>query len=553
MLTNFEIDKRLSLVCNVLGDASILNMSYEDIKRRCFSDLPLYSLLFFPHHIEPRYGIPDFHREIYSYYLDRTKRRIAIAAPRGHSKSTITNVIFLSHQILFRQIRYAVVISKTGEKAKEEIETIADEFSENEMIRTFFGDITCDLQDDEEGETFVKGKTRSSQKMIRLYLGKDKNNADYYVTVKARGYTQQGRGLKVGRFRPDLIIADDVDDEDTVNTPELRIKWRRRFLRATVPSIDKDRGRIIVIGNYVHDDCLIKNLIDATLNKGYDVWNVLFFKCGYGVGKPIWEKRWTMKDLHQAKKEFDIAGDPYGFLQEYENETVSIANRQFKQRNLFKGYVVSDNISYLVITEKNGIKLNTPEYKLVNIFAACDPAIGQSKYADYFAFSIIAVDYENNIYIIEYIIEHGIKQDQIISIYTNAARKYGKSLKYIGTEDNNFQVLIIGDVMKEFTKQNIGIRLIPIKNIKNKILRISSLQHYNEDNKFWVQSEMFDLIEEMDGFPFGKHEHILDSIEMAVRFKSRPSCSSPEELSTKKRLSIRKRDDERRDYNWLYH
>ena len=65
------------------------------VLRKIFeNDIVAYAEFVFPHHCTKK--IPDFHKHLYALYKDFNKKRIAVAAPRGHAKSTITDLIFLS-------------------------------------------------------------------------------------------------------------------------------------------------------------------------------------------------------------------------------------------------------------------------------------------------------------------------------------------------------------------------------------------------------------------------------------------------------------------------
>jgi len=564
MECNLDIDQirsDIDIACRVSGRLDLLPLSQlrDDndknlLLKHMFFDIPLYSLIMYPLHIEPQFGVPDFHREIYSIYSDKEKKFIAVAAPREHSKSTITCLVYSTHQMFFRQVRYSVIVSETVSLSEKHLETIRDEIDENETLRFFFGDLKSSIEEEDEEVYYSKqNKTRLTQKFLKLHLGKDKRNREWYSYVEAKGFTQQKRGSKRGRFRPDLIIIDDPDSEKSTNTPELRAKYRKDFFRATVPSINKTTGRIIVIANFTHEDCLIKNLVDQSKCGGRSTWFTKVYKSGYYDNKPIWEQRWSMKDLEERRLIYLDANDPQGFDQEFENITVSKDRRHFSKRNFFKGYIETskDGLPYLYIEEKNGEKVNEQEYLSVCLFAGSDPAIGKSSGADYFAFSVIAVTFDDSIYVMEYHTKQAIKPNEIEDLYLSTALKYKSSLKKICTEENGFQALVGHLVKTKFREHSLSsIKLIGISNTMNKIMRISSMQPHNEDGKFWIQPYMSDLLVEMDGFPQAKHEHILDSIEMAFRFRKRPDKTTVGEEVTQKRVESRFHSSKKK-YNWI--
>jgi hypothetical protein len=58
--------------------------------------------------------------------------------------------------------------------------------------------------------------------------------------------------VKHRQHRPALIIADDVEDLDWVRTQENRDKSDRWFRGNVLPSVDEAKGRVVVVGNWLH-------------------------------------------------------------------------------------------------------------------------------------------------------------------------------------------------------------------------------------------------------------------------------------------------------------
>ncbi len=67
------------------------------------------------------------------------------------------------------------------------------------------------------------------------------------------------RGIRHGSIRPDLIIADDVEDVQSVKTKQGRNKTFEWFTSEIVPAGDTDT-KIIVVGNLLHEDSLLMRL-----------------------------------------------------------------------------------------------------------------------------------------------------------------------------------------------------------------------------------------------------------------------------------------------------
>lgn len=73
----------------------------------------------------------------------------------------------------------------------------------------------------------------------------------------------------LGRYRPDLIIADDVEDMASVKTREGRNKTFDWYTSEIIPAGDTNTKRIAV-GNLLHEDSLLMRLKDRIDAKEID-------------------------------------------------------------------------------------------------------------------------------------------------------------------------------------------------------------------------------------------------------------------------------------------
>ena len=77
----------------------------------------------------------------------------------------------------------------------------------------------------------------------------------------AGGKRKRLRGARHGNRRPDLVICDDLEDDENIDSPEQREKDRKWFFKAVM----KIGGRYtvyIVIGTLLHYDSLLARLLN---------------------------------------------------------------------------------------------------------------------------------------------------------------------------------------------------------------------------------------------------------------------------------------------------
>lgn len=273
-------------------------------------NIDLFSEIMFKHILTSK--TPDFHREVYKVLFENNNS--ALAAPRGHAKSTITGLIFLIYCIVNKLERYIVYVSQNHSKTVQFLSPIREEFKNNVLLKYVYGDLTPKALRDEQGkdreDCFDVGECR----------------------IEAVSFEKNLRGFKYNNIRPTLIIGDDIEDDQRVLNPELRAKDSDKLNKIIIPSLDID-GRFKMIGTILHVHSLLKQKIDQYNGKIYKA-------CDTDFTNILWPDRFTEEKLREIKK--DIGSVP--FEQEYLNNPVNTTNSLIKREWLDK--CRDENISY---------------------------------------------------------------------------------------------------------------------------------------------------------------------------------------------------------------
>ena len=109
--------------------------------------------------------------------------------------------------------------------------------------------------------------------------------------------------------------CDDMEDDEQVENPERRRKFRIWFFRAAKQALSKS-GKIRVHGTILHDDSLLSRL---RRNKS---WKHLFYAAHTSFddfSNPLWPERWSEDQLRARRQEFIEDGDSAGYSQEFLN------------------------------------------------------------------------------------------------------------------------------------------------------------------------------------------------------------------------------------------
>lgn len=238
---------------------------------------------------------PPFHRECWALYCSDITN-CGIAAPRDHAKSTALTFDFILAMVCFRAYDYIIVIGSTEEKAAEQLSNISGELHDNQDLREEFG--IAGFETDQKTDIVVSCTDGHRFRII------------------ARGAEQKIRGAMWNGKRPNLIVCDDMEDDEQVESKDRRKKFRRWFFRAAKQSLSKS-GKIRVHGTILHEDSLLSRLVK---NK---MWEFKVYKAHQSYddfSNILWPARWTEQQLRDKRTEFEEDGDSTGYAQEFLND-----------------------------------------------------------------------------------------------------------------------------------------------------------------------------------------------------------------------------------------
>lgn len=176
---------------------------------------------------------PDFHLKIIDL-LHSTVAKGVIEGFRNSAKSTRAEEAVIIKAVLKRH-RNILLVGASFPRAKERLGAIKNELVTNQMIEYLFGK--------QEGEAWMEGK-------IVLSNG---------VCVQAVGSGMSLRGTRHLNWRPDYVIIDDLEDEESVKDPEQRDKMMRWLYGTLLPALSEDHPAALVrlLGNRLDDDAVI--------------------------------------------------------------------------------------------------------------------------------------------------------------------------------------------------------------------------------------------------------------------------------------------------------
>ena len=203
---------------------------------------------YFPHYVT--FQTAEFHRQIFELTEKEDIGISVITAFRGSGKSTLCTLSYPLWAILGRQgKKFIVILSQTQRQARQYLMNIKRELEQNHLLSSDLGPFK---EEPDEWGGFA------------LVIPK------YDARIMAASSEQGIRGTRYLQYRPDVIIADDIEDLQSVRTQDSRDKAYDWFKGDIIPS-GSPNVKVIIIGNLLHEDGLLRRLqeeIDAEKLKG---------------------------------------------------------------------------------------------------------------------------------------------------------------------------------------------------------------------------------------------------------------------------------------------
>lgn len=271
---------------------------------------------------EPK-PIPEVHREWWALCMSE-HAQVAIAAPRGHAKSTCITFAYVLFILLTKRSSHLLLLGSNESLAAAFLHDLKTELNENEELRKDFG---------------IEGLSKDTENEIIGDLAGHK----FRIIVKGAG--QRMRGLKWERKRPDHVVFDDMEDEEMVLNEGRREKFRRWFY-GTVRPILRSGGKLRGVGTIIGFDSLLERMMPnekeaSTVVEPLRVYSthprgwasVKYRAHNEDFSIVLWPEQKNGAELKKIRSEYAAMGmlDIYG--QEYLNDPIDVTTAYFRKQD----------------------------------------------------------------------------------------------------------------------------------------------------------------------------------------------------------------------------
>lgn len=268
------------------GDVHPIGMRQEDTIALLRSSLDFFESFFLD--TTTLLPIPDFHRENWSIIINPPCSKVALAWPRGFAKSTLLKLSCV-YFWLFTEFRFIAYTSLTHSVAVHDCQDIIG-YIESDNFKATFGTPVFSIKQESFGVWLfeINVPDPDNPKLFKIKR----------CILKAFGAGQQIRGSLIDNCRPEIGIADDLEDEFTVASETKLQALFNWFYSSYSKAFDRKHSRLYVLGNMLSSKSLIYDLTDKS-----PLWFGRRFGCIKSDGTALWPDMLTLDEIRVDFKE----------------------------------------------------------------------------------------------------------------------------------------------------------------------------------------------------------------------------------------------------------
>ena len=433
--------------------------------------LRLFGRTFFPKTF--RQDSPAFHDDI-GGALYSNDRFNAFEVFRGGAKTSLLRV-FTAQRVAYAISRTIMYVSVSQAHAVHSIRWLKRAVEHNSAF----------------AQTFQLSKGgKWSDEHIEIKHGID----EVPITVLAMGITGQIRGFNIDDFRPDLIIADDILNEENTATSEQRRKTEELFfgalLNSLAPSSESPSAKAVLLQTPLHGEDIVEKCMRDPQ------WHGLRFGIFDEAGQSRWETRLPAEQLKKDKESAILRRQYQLWMREMECQIVQGEDTTFDVTRLQYWSVLPAELIVVL---------------------AIDPASSDKPDADFNVVMAVGM-HGSDIYVLDYFAERGVMPDAVAARFFELIWRFKP--RKAAVESIAYQRVLKWYLEQEMHKRKTFLPIDAVQDRRKKSDRIiQALAGPLHMGCLFIKPSMSDLITQMENYSptdDTEHDDILDALAMAV-------------------------------------
>lgn len=292
----------------------------------------LFALVYLPHHLRgaetgERITFSEFHTSVAEQALqwalpdlEPAANRDCYVGPRNVGKSTWFFLILPIWAAAHGHRKFIAAFADSGAQAEQHLASFKLELENNDLLREDFPDLCTPKK------TRTGGAVANRQSMYMAESG---------FVFGAKGIDSSSLGMKVGKRRPDLLVLDDIEPDESNYSPYQKEKRLSTLLDAILPL--NVYARVVLVGTVTMPGSIVHDLVKTITKPGEEApdwiadenWRVHYYPAivtddETGAQRSLWPAKWSLEWLrsiaHTRSYKKNYANDPMARDGVYWNE-----------------------------------------------------------------------------------------------------------------------------------------------------------------------------------------------------------------------------------------
>lgn len=262
------------------------SISQAELVKLCAVDSELYAQTFFPKTF--RQSSPPFARDLWEPLENPNSRLVNLICFRGSSKTTRLRT-FASKRIAYGISRTILYIGASEKDAIRSVTWLRNQMERNKLWTQTFG---------------LKPGRKWDETQIEI----EHTTFGHTIAILAAGITGSLRGINFDDYRPDLIIVDDPQTDETAATEEQRNKISDLILGAVknslAPATEEPNAKLAMAITPQHSQDVSQQALkdDQWTSRVFPCWTKETMHLPLTEQLSSWEERYPTADLRKDKQ-----------------------------------------------------------------------------------------------------------------------------------------------------------------------------------------------------------------------------------------------------------
>jgi hypothetical protein len=457
------------------------------------NDPLLFALTYFAHHLQGdetggTISLSPVHWEWCDHAQEWAQPRTApkahrhaYIAPRALGKSTWWQLILPMWAAAHGHVKYIAAFSSAASQAKQRLRDFKNELETNQLLRTDYPDLV--------------------QPARRTTGVSDADRQDMYVSKGGFAFSAHGidsaiLGMKVGALRPDTLILDDVEPDESSYSAYQKHKRLRTIQDAVLPL--NVYARVVLVGTVTMPGSIVHDLVKAAAGRQTEDWvaEEQFHAHHYrpiltapdGTEESVWPEKWSM-DFLNAERHFR------SFAKNFDNDPMGYDGKYWNREDFRYG------------------DLETCTRTLLSI----DPAVTAKDSSDYTGLAVVS---------------YSPTERRVVIRHAAGVRLIGKDLRdhVVGLVERFPTIRVVrveanqaGDLWHGVLHDLPGVKVLTHTSTASKEVRFAQALDWWQRGRVLHQERMPVLEEQAVGFPGAAFDDVIDAAVAGAQFFLQPA------------------------------